>query len=120
MNAILDNVAKANPANISLASKANEIITNSEQQNKIASYVANTPQANQIISTNISTPASVNNALSQQPTNQNEPETNQENTDEFLNLDSDFIQFLQASETKTLQAKTEEISKNLKSVFYVN
>ncbi len=114
MNAILDNVAKANPANTSLASKANEMVTNSEQLNKSTSYVANTPHANQAISTNVTTPPSTNNTLSQQPPNQNETETNQENTDELINLDSDLIHFLQTSETKQLQAKTEEISKNLK------
>ena len=117
MNAILDNVAKANPANTSLASKANELIANSEQSNKKPSYIANTPQANQIMATNVATPASVHNAMSQQqphPNQANEPEVSHETTEDLLNLDPDQVHFLQASETKQLQVKTEEISKNLK------
>jgi hypothetical protein len=113
MNIILDNVAKSNPANTSLATKANEVTLAHEQLNKKPSYVANTPQPNQMTSS-VNTPVSVNSTLSQQQQIQMEPETTQDNTDELLNLDSDQVQFLQITDTKFLQTKTDEISKNLK------
>ena len=119
VNTILDNVAKANSANTLLASKANEI-SSSTNDIKKQTYVANTPQANQM-SSNVPTPASVTQVMSQQTTSNTandqeacQQDTNNTNNDELLNLDPDQVQFLQTTDTKFLQAKTEEISKNLK------
>jgi hypothetical protein len=110
MNTILDNVAKANQANSSLALKANE--TNNEQANKKMAYAPITPNQT---STNVTTPSSVGNVMSQQQTAHNEQENNSDmHNDEILNLEHEQIQFLQITDTKFLQNKTEDLNKNLK------